>query len=311
MLWPSFFTYVSTSLPCFWNCRPYPAQDSQPARISGSETTQTFGLESIETSGLQYTEEPPAIETTDITDQFYLSEHGYYASFFPNSDTRVYSRHYGKYGAEAMLHIFFDEERYVAIIRDNKLCDEKDHEDKLPLHRIFKAVSHAQGVKYYAMDWIVMDIDSLDTLGLINDYHARNNLPLEEDIRLTQENIYWDLFADTNYYKQASQMIPWGMDKIIIRRQERVIEGTDYPTTVTYLIMFSFKSHKSEGQEYLATDPAEIRAMENVEAAIDAVDKTQAAYLKAELDSTIHDDIKTPEHSAESASESSELEATS
>ncbi|KAL1888052.1 hypothetical protein Cpir12675_006322 [Ceratocystis pirilliformis] len=215
------------------------------ARISGSEATPAFGLESIETAGLEHTEEPPVIQTADITIQFYLSDHGYYASSFVNGDTRMYSNHYAEYGTETMLHLYFDEERKVASIRDNNLRYEQDHEDKPPLYKIFKAVSYAQGVNYFAMDWIAMDIDSLDTLNLINDYHERNNLPLEADIRLTQENKYWGSFTDSDYYQQASQMIPWGIDKIIIRRQGRVIEGTDYPTTVAYLILFSFKSSQN------------------------------------------------------------------
>ncbi|KAL2888934.1 hypothetical protein HOO65_030435 [Ceratocystis lukuohia] len=255
----------------------------QPAEITESELSPTAGLEHTEEIELDYAEERCDFKTDDISSHDYLSDRGYLASFHPKGETRVYSIHYDEFGEETMLSVYFDESRQVTSFRNDNLRYEKDHDYKLSLFYIFRALCLSQFVDFLAMDWIVMDIFDLRTLERIEQYRESNNLGIEDDIRLTEKDSYWGIFSNTYYYQQASRMIPARIDKMIIRRQERWIEGTDYPATVAHLIMFSFKSHHSKGQDPPATDAAEIRALEGVGAAIEAVDEAEAAKLKQEL----------------------------
>ncbi|KKF92776.1 hypothetical protein CFO_g4872 [Ceratocystis platani] len=284
MRFSSVFSWFGVSLQGLRGSGPSSTQDVQPAEITESELTPlAAGLENTEEIEPDYIEEPYDFKTTDITSQDYLPDRGYFASIYPNGETRVYSDHYDDDGQETMLSIYFDEDRQVTSFRNDELRYEKDHDYKLPLHYIFKALCYRQSIDYFAMDWIVMDIFDLHTLEHIEQYRESNLLGIEDDIRLTEKDSYWGIFSNTYYYQQASRMIPARIDKMIIRRQERWIEGTNYLATVAHLIMFSFKSFDSRGRDPPATDPAEIRALEVVAAAIGAVDETEAANLKNEL----------------------------
>ncbi|PHH49696.1 hypothetical protein CFIMG_006511RA [Ceratocystis fimbriata CBS 114723] len=289
------FSWLSVSLQGLRGSRPSSTQDVQPTEITESD----------------YTEGPYRPKTNDITSQYYLAARGYFGSFFPNGETRVYSYHYDEFSEETMLSIYFDKSRQVTSFRNDNLRYEKDHDYKLPLHSIFEALCYRLPIDYFAMDWIVMDIFDLHTLERIEQYRESNLLSIEEDIRLTEEDRYWGIFSNTYYYQQASRMVPARIDKMIIRRQERWIEGTNYPATVAHLIMFSFKSFDSRGQDPPATDPAEIGALEVVGAAIEAVDETEAANLKKELGIKPEAGADTLDDFAEAAPEKSDTEPAS
>ncbi|KAL1888051.1 hypothetical protein Cpir12675_006321 [Ceratocystis pirilliformis] len=308
MRFSSLLSCLGISLPGLQDSRSSSTQDLQDTEITQPEFTPTTGFEHTEEFELDYTDEPYDFKTTDITSQDYLPTRGYYGSFFSHGETRVYSDHYDEFGSKTMLQIFFDEERKVASIRDNNLRYEEDHKYKLPLYKIFEALCYRQSLDYFSLDWIVMDIFDSDTVSFIEQYRESNNLGIEADIRLTDEDIYWSLFCNTDYYHQASHMIPARIDKMIIRRQERWIEGTNYPPAVAHLIMFSFKSSESKGQDPPATDPTEIRALEIVGAAIKAVDEREATNLKNELGIRPEAGADTLEDFAEAAPEKSDTE---
>ncbi|PHH49693.1 hypothetical protein CFIMG_006510RA [Ceratocystis fimbriata CBS 114723] len=284
MLFSSVFSWFGVSLQGLQGSKPSSStQDVQPAEITESKLAPLVGLEHTEEIEPDDTEETYGDWTDDITNQYYLADRGYYALWFLNGETKVFSNHYDASGKEKMLSIYFDEDRQVASLRDDNLRYERDHKYKLPLYELFEALCHLRRQNCPAMDWIVMDIFDFETLDFIEQYRENNNLGIEADIRLTDKDKNWEILSNTYYYQQASRMIPGRIDKMIIRRQERWIEGTNYPATVAHLIMFSFKSFDSRGQDPPATDPAEIGALEVVGAAIDAVDETEAANLKKQL----------------------------
>ncbi|KAL2888935.1 hypothetical protein HOO65_030436 [Ceratocystis lukuohia] len=286
MLFSSVFSWFSVSLQGLQRSKPSSssAQDVQPAEITESELTPlAAGLEHTEEIEPDDTEETYGDWTDDITSQYYLADRGYHALYFLNGETRVFSNHYDESGKERMLSIYFDKDRPVASLRDDNLRYERDHKYKLPLYEIFAAICHLRLQNCPAMDWIVMDIFDFDTLSFIEQYREDNNLGMQADIRLTERDKNWGILTNTYYYQQASRMILGRIDKMIIRRQERWLEGTNYPYRIADMIMFSFKSLDSRGRVPPATDPAEIRALEVVGAAIDSVDETEAANLKKQL----------------------------
>ncbi|KAL2888937.1 hypothetical protein HOO65_030438 [Ceratocystis lukuohia] len=310
-------SFFSASLPflCLRDCNPNSIEDVQPyerlapgpAKIAdaqpfetkerGFEATNIAGAGSFDANepvstdasgpkltvsiGLEYIRKPPTVMCNDITNVSYLHDRGYDTSDFFRDDLNIYSDHFGEHRRDAVVSFFFNREKKVASVRENNLPLETPHQYKLSLYTIYEAVRYLLGVGYTAMDWLVMDINDMKTLKIVKNYQRQYNLEPEAEIRLTPGSPDWDSFTDTDHYEQAAKMLPGKITKIIIKRKERVIEGTNFPTAAVHVIMFS---HSYAAKEAGAS-PADSVELEHdrLDSAIKAVDNIEAAELRVAL----------------------------
>ncbi|KAL2884591.1 hypothetical protein HOO65_110062 [Ceratocystis lukuohia] len=313
-------TLFSISLPilCLRNCKPKAVEDVQPyerlvpgptkiADVQPFETkelgfeatkiaragsfdanepvsTDASGPEPSVSHSFGYITNPPKIICNDITNRSYLYDRGYYTSDFfgDTNNINIYSDHFGEYRRDTVVSFFFNREKKVASVRDDNLHLETPHKYKLSLSTIYEGVRYLLGVGQTRVDWLVMDINDGKTLKIVKKYQRQHKLEPEAEIRLTPESPDWDFFTDTYHYEQAAEMLPGRIKKIIIKRKERVIEGTNFPTAAVHVIMFS---HSYAAKEAGASPADSVKLeQDRLDSAIKAVDKIEAAELRIALE---------------------------
>ncbi|KAL1888053.1 hypothetical protein Cpir12675_006323 [Ceratocystis pirilliformis] len=275
---------------CLRNCKPKSTEDAQPFdRLAPARSfdtnepvsTDASGPEPTVSIGLEYMRKLPAVKCDDVSNRSYLYDRGYDISGFISDNIDIYSYHFGEHKRDSVVSIFFNREKKVASVRENNLHLETPHKYKLPLYTIYEAVRYILSVGYHAIDWLVMDIEDMETLKIVKKYQRKHNLESEAEIRLTPESPDWDSFTETYHYKQADEILPGEPSKIVINRKERMIEGTNFPTAAVYVIMFSHSyAAKEKGDS-----PADSLKLEQdrLDSAIKAVDHVEAAKLRLTL----------------------------
>ncbi|PHH51477.1 hypothetical protein CFIMG_008667RA00001 [Ceratocystis fimbriata CBS 114723] len=215
-----------------------------PLQCFKGPSSTTTSIQPTQTARIQRPE-PVRISTiTDVTDAYFMVDHGYSPWSIDNGGIMVMSKRYDESCENPVIHLYIDTEHRVTTIYSNNLRSEKTDGNNLPISEIYKSLCHRTGITHSTMRWIAMDVDNDLLNSAITKYRETNSLVLGE-ISLTRDDGGWNTFADTKYYELAAQMMQGiEIDRIVISSQKRLMrDGTAYVLASTEVIMFSFKQN--------------------------------------------------------------------
>ncbi|KAL1892043.1 hypothetical protein Cpir12675_004694 [Ceratocystis pirilliformis] len=221
-------------LQCFKGCVPSP-----------SSTT------SIQPTPTQRVQAPEPVKISTITDPthpYFMISHSYSPWEIEKGGIMVFSNRYDETCKNPVVHLYIDTENRVTTIYNNNIRKEKLDGNNLPISELYKALCHRSKISHDTMQWIAMDIDNKLLNGAITEYRNSHSLVLGE-INLTPSDEGWNMFADTQYYAWAAQMMHGvEIDRIVVSSQKRPIMGDISSLVSTEVIMFSFKKNAGKNK---------------------------------------------------------------
>ncbi|KAL2886883.1 hypothetical protein HOO65_050004 [Ceratocystis lukuohia] len=225
----SFLTFA-LSFPCFGICSP-----------AGLESTKAL-----------------ATIATDSAHPGYLKYHGYHTRIEMNNAITIYSDRFSGDNDKPTARLLIDTKHRVTTIQENNLRREKKDKLNLELHKIFQALCYQKSIDFNKMGWIYMDVHDTFITDFIRGYREVRGLGPKQEIRVTPDHKDWKTFATLYYSLDADKMVPGALiDKIIVRREERLRPDAIYPAVVAQVMGFSLKELPSNEESNAVDSPSE------------------------------------------------------